>query len=138
MDLKVNSGPLPHRTNSLSPRASSSCSLASSFLGSSAGPFPRPGLGGSVPEPRFSSTDLLPNEDLASHPLGAPTPAPARRAGSRGRGLRSGASGPGLAAGEGGRPKESASWPHSNPQGLPAAPARPLCPSKCPAQANCI
>lgn len=119
MDLKVNSGPLPHRTNSLSPRASSSCSLASSFLGSSAGPFPRPGLGGSVPEPRFSSTDLLPNEDLASRPLGAPTPAPARRAGSRAGASAPGPQGPAWQPGRAGGPRRARHGPTATPRASP-------------------
>ena len=102
-------------------------------------PLPPPRPWGSSLNLALDSTDLPPNEDLASHPLGAPHLRP--RAESRlpgPGGLCSRASGPGLAAREGGRPEEGASGPHSSPQGLPAAPARPLCPSKCPAQANCI
>lgn len=129
---------LPHCTD---PHASSS-SLALSFLACRQAPSLDQALGARSLNLASGATDIPPSEPSAPcPPLRRPSPTPllpsARRAGwGLGPPLR------GLRAlpGSGGREASGgrALAPRNNPQGLSPVPPRPLCPSKCPVQANCI
>lgn len=139
MDLKVNSGPPSLTAQTLFHHAPPPpCSLASSFSARLQALSPAQALGAPSLNLASDSTDFPPNEDLASHPLGASTPAPAQRASSRAGASAPGPQGPAWQPRRAGGPRRARRGPTATPRASPQPHTRPLCPSKCPAQANCI
>lgn len=137
MDLKVNSGPppSPHKLSHCAPPplpppppSPPPRSLASSIPACLQAPSPAQALG-ALSLNLASDAPVLPRMRTWPPTPSAPPPAPAQRAGSRARGLHSGALGPGLAAGRAGGPRRArlgpTDTPRASPQPLPgpSAPA---------------